>query len=46
LDIDQKPPHGKQFRLGDKVRVKVARINAFRSEIDFELLQTDQVDFS
>ena len=29
--------HGKKFRLGDNVRVKVARINAFRSEIDFEL---------
>jgi len=24
--------------LGDNVRVKVARINAFRSEIDFELV--------
>ena len=30
--------HGKKFRLGDDVRVKVARINAFRSEIDFELI--------
>jgi ribonuclease R len=30
--------HGKKFRLGDNVRVKVARINAFRSEIDFELV--------
>ena len=29
--------HGRKFRLGDNVRVKVARINAFRSEIDFEL---------
>ncbi|MGH7886734.1 MAG: ribonuclease R, partial [Candidatus Binatia bacterium] len=29
--------HGKKFRLGDNVRVKVARIKAFRSEIDFEL---------
>jgi ribonuclease R len=29
--------HGKKFRLGDNVRVKVARINAFRSEIDFEI---------
>ena len=28
--------HGRKFRLGDNVRVKVARINAFRSEIDFE----------
>ncbi|HEX9788886.1 MAG TPA: ribonuclease R, partial [Candidatus Binatia bacterium] len=32
--------HGKKFRLGDNVRVKVARINAFRSEIDLELVQT------
>jgi ribonuclease R len=30
--------HGKKFRLGDNVRIKVARINAFRSEIDFELV--------
>ena len=30
--------HGRKFRLGDPVRVKVARINAFRSEIDFELV--------
>jgi ribonuclease R len=30
--------HGKKFRLGDNVRVKVAQINAFRSEIDFQLL--------
>lgn len=30
--------HDKKFRLGDNVRVKVARINAFRSEIDFELV--------
>lgn len=30
--------HGKKFRLGDNVRVKVSRINAFRSEIDFELI--------
>ncbi len=29
--------HGRKFRLGDTVRVKVVRINAFRSEIDFEL---------
>jgi ribonuclease R len=29
---------GNKFRLGDNVRVKVARINAFRSEIDFELI--------
>ena len=31
--------HGKKFRLGDNVRVKVARINAFRSEIDFQLIE-------
>jgi exoribonuclease R len=31
--------HGNRFRLGDNVRVKVARINAFRSEIDFELIE-------
>jgi ribonuclease R len=30
--------HSRKFRLGDLVRVKVARINAFRSEIDFELV--------
>jgi len=30
--------HGRNFRLGDAVRVKVVRVNAFRSEIDFELL--------
>jgi ribonuclease R len=30
--------HGRKFRLGDNVRVMVARINAFRSEIDFELI--------
>jgi ribonuclease R len=29
--------HGRKFHLGDPVRVKVVRINAFRSEIDFEL---------
>ncbi len=32
--------HGKKFRLGDNVRVRVAKINAFRSEIDFELIET------
>jgi ribonuclease R len=31
--------HGRKFRLGDHVRVKVVRINAFRSEIDFQLIQ-------
>jgi ribonuclease R len=31
--------HGRKFRLGDNLRVKVSRINAFRSEIDFELVQ-------
>jgi len=34
--------HGNKFRLGDNVRVKVARINAFRSEIDFECIQTSE----
>jgi ribonuclease R len=34
--------HGKKFRLGDSVRVRVAKINAFRSEIDFELVQTNE----
>jgi ribonuclease R len=32
--------HGRRFRLGDNLRVKVTRINAFRSEIDFELVPT------
>lgn len=31
--------HGRKFRLGDNVRVRVTRINAFRSEIDFELVR-------
>ncbi len=31
---------GRKFRLGDNLRVKVVRINAFRSEIDFELVPT------
>jgi ribonuclease R len=35
--------YGRKFRLGDSVRVKVARINAFRSEIDFDLLETSEV---
>jgi ribonuclease R len=30
--------HGRKFRLGDPIRVKVVRVNAFRSEIDFELV--------
>jgi exoribonuclease R len=30
--------HGRKFRLGDAVRVRVARVNSFRSEIDFELV--------
>jgi len=34
--------HGKKFRLGDNVRVKVARINVFRSEIDFELIRENE----
>jgi ribonuclease R len=33
---------GRKFRLGDRVRVKVLRINAFRSEIDFELVRTPE----
>jgi ribonuclease R len=33
---------GRKFRLGDNVRVKVLRINAFRSEIDFALVQDAQ----
>jgi ribonuclease R len=33
---------GKAFRLGDNVRVRVVRINSFRSEIDFELIQSGQ----
>jgi ribonuclease R len=32
--------HSRKFRLGDAVRVKVVRINTFRSEIDFELMAT------
>jgi ribonuclease R len=38
--------HGRKFRLGDNVRVKIARINAFRNEIDYELssLVTQRVD--
>ncbi|MGH7772931.1 MAG: ribonuclease R [Candidatus Binatia bacterium] len=31
--------HGLTFRLGDQVRIKVVRVNAFRAEIDFELVQ-------
>ncbi len=34
--------HGKKFRLGDNVRVRVTRINSFRSEIDFELLPKNE----
>ena len=34
--------HDHRFRLGDNVRVKVVRINAFRSEIDFELFQASE----
>jgi ribonuclease R len=36
--------HGRKFRLGDNVCVKVARINAFRSEIDFELVEYQATD--
>jgi ribonuclease R len=34
--------HDRQFHLGDNLRVKVARINAFRSEIDFELVPANR----
>jgi len=34
--------HGKKFRLGDNVRVRVARINAIRGEIDLELVFDSQ----
>jgi len=30
--------HGRTFRLGDAVQVKLTRINAFRGELNFELL--------
>jgi ribonuclease R len=30
--------HGRKFRLGNSIRVKVVRVNTFRSEIDFELV--------
>jgi ribonuclease R len=33
---------GRKFRLGDRLRVKVLRINAFRSEIDFELIEENK----
>ncbi|MFQ5852522.1 MAG: ribonuclease R [Candidatus Binatia bacterium] len=32
--------HGRTFRLGDTVRIKVDRIKAFRSEIDFKLVSS------
>ena len=38
--------HGKNFRLGDSVPARVARINAFHSAIDFELAQTSKVGSS
>ena len=38
--------HGKKFRLGDNVHVKVVRINAFRSEIDFALVQGGDAGWS
>jgi exoribonuclease R len=34
--------HAKIFSLGDNVRVKIARINTFRSDIDSELVQTSK----
>jgi ribonuclease R len=33
--------HGRAFRLGDSVRIRVARVNAFRGEIDFELIRSE-----
>jgi hypothetical protein len=36
--------HGKWFRLGHNMRVKVARIDAFRSEIDFEPIARPAID--
>ena len=33
--------HGRKFRLGDNLRVRVVRINAFRSEIDFAWVGAD-----
>ncbi|NIO07308.1 MAG: ribonuclease R [Deltaproteobacteria bacterium] len=33
--------HGRTFRLGDIVRVKLTRINAFRGELTFELVSKD-----
>jgi exoribonuclease R len=38
--------HGKNFRLGDSVCVRVARINAFHSAIDFELAQKSKIGSS
>lgn len=32
---------GRKFRLGDSLCVKVARINAFRGEVDFELVEQE-----
>jgi len=34
--------HAKKFRLGDNVRMKVTRLNAFRSEIDFDYVQSKE----
>jgi len=31
--------HGRSFRMGDPVTVKVARVKLFQGEIDFELAQ-------
>ncbi|MBI1998100.1 MAG: hypothetical protein HYS66_16750 [Deltaproteobacteria bacterium] len=30
--------HGRKFRLAENVRLKVTRINGFRSKVDFEFL--------
>lgn len=32
--------HGRTFHMGDCVRIKVTRVKAFRSEIDFELVNS------
>lgn len=31
--------HGRTFRIGDPVEVRLVRINAFRGELEFELVQ-------
>ena len=36
--------YGKQYKLGDKLRVKVSHINLFRRQIDFSLVETFDVE--